>query len=238
MVRRIGVVNMKGGVAKTMTAVDLAVAGVLAGHRSAVVTQDVPVHLGGQTIPQGAMRWARARALSAADVEEIPVVESDRHSLAIVVDELSRHGYDLVVIDSRPGCGESVVATAQVSDFVVIPCQPSNVDLVATEGTIRLLASMTSHPPAMALLTVCDSRSPKRFERARRMIAGYSHLYPGLVVATSRTSRLKTYTDAATHGLGVLEYEPDGRAAVEFSALWAELWSLIERTSRDDAAPL
>ena len=120
-------------------------------------------------------------------------------------------GFDVVLIDT-PGRDEPGAAAAiRVSDFCVIPCRPSPADMKATPATVETIRRLNK--PAAFVLT----QTPPRSYRNREAEQGLGVL--GMVCPVHIVLR-NVYQDAQGAGLGVTEFEPDGKAAGEVRELW------------------
>lgn len=134
------VANLKGGVGKTTTAVFLAEAAADRVGSALLVDTD----------PQAsAMAWADASA------EEGPGLRSV--AVALPTPDLARRlggisaGYRFVVIDTPPGHLGIVQAAARAGDVMVVPCQPTLMDLDRVRATLDVASD--SGRPAAVLLT-------------------------------------------------------------------------------------
>ncbi len=142
---RIAVVNLKGGVGKTTTAVHLATGLAYIGA-TLLVDAD----------PQGsASRWAQL-------AEELPcrTVTWPNADLGKRLTELqgtSEH----VVIDTPPGHVDIVSAAVSTVDTVIIPVEPLAMDLDRLNPTIELMARVAAanDPDVYVLLTRVRART-------------------------------------------------------------------------------
>src|SRR5918998_3502661 len=120
---RLAVVNLKGGVAKSTTAVYLACG--LAGHgRTLLIDAD----------PQGsALTWSEIADGLPAPVVALPIKDLHRR-----IDDVAL-GRDFVVIDTPPHNTAIVAGALRAADVAVTPIQPSMLDLNRLTSTIELV---------------------------------------------------------------------------------------------------
>lgn len=135
----VALVSQKGGSGKTTLALNLAIAAVKA-RKSVVVIDLDPQH--------SAAHWSRLRKSNK------PIIVSGHEGNLTKVIEQARSGYvDLVLIDTAPK-SESIAATAvKLSDIVLIPCQPSSLDLDAVADSVRI--AVFAKKPTMFVLNNC-----------------------------------------------------------------------------------
>lgn len=123
------IAQQKGGAGKTTLAAHLAVAFSRAGRRVALVDIDPQASLGA---------WFEVRA-GAPSPHAVPLHFSSVSGwkTATEVDRLKRH-HDLVIIDSPPHAETEAKVAVRAADLVLVPVQPSPMDIWATAPTIEL----------------------------------------------------------------------------------------------------
>lgn len=205
--RILTVAQQKGGSGKTTLAAHLAVA--LASHSGEpVAILDVD--------PQGSLgTWFEAREDSLG--EEATGLEfrtasgwgarREARSLA------RSHGY--VVVDTPPKTDTDAKPAIDAADFVIVPVQPTPVDLWATSQTIDLAAREST--PALLVLNRVPPRASLTGEMAEAITAsGYDAL-------NSRLGNRTVFASAMGKGFAVTEDAPSSKAAQEVSLLIDEL---------------
>jgi chromosome partitioning protein len=193
----ISFVTQKGGSGKTTLTINCAVAAIKTKKKVLIIDMDA----------QGtAEAWYQDRE------EESPqLVRISGNDLEEAIDLAKIQKFDWILIDT-PGRDEPAVAAAiKVSDFCIIPCRPSPADMKATpptKDTIRRLGKT-----AAFVLTQTPPRS-FRIKEAERGLGVLGTVCPVTIVLRN------AYQDAQGAGLGVIEFEPKGRAAEEVTNLW------------------
>lgn len=162
------VLNLKGGVGKTTTAVALAESASL-GARTMLIDAD---SMG------SAYRWSQLAAESSqplrCTVVPMPAADLPRRIRA------ATGGYTAVVIDSPPpGPDALAIATAAVesADLVVIPTPPEYAALDRVPATAKAAANLSK--PVLGVLTMVRAGLPER-DAAREALTSW-----GVTVATT-----------------------------------------------------
>jgi chromosome partitioning protein len=138
-----------------------------------------------------------------------------------------REPFDYVLIDT-PGRDEPATAAAiRASDFCIIPCRPTPGDMKATPATVGTVKRLGK--PAAFVLT----QTPPRGLRIVEADKGLGMLG---MVAPVRIVQRSAYQDAQGMGLGVTEYEPDGKAAAEIKELWSWIVRKMEKVIHESQA--
>jgi chromosome partitioning protein len=204
--RVITIAQRKGGAGKTTLAAQLAVAWARSGARVAVLDID----------PQGSLAaWAglrRARLGNAAIGFEFAALPGWRAEQWI--GDQARDA-DNLVIYNPPHVETQAPIAVSAAGLVVIPVQPSPLDLWATEATLTM--AKKERRPALAVL----NRVPPRSPATGHVATDLGHL--GATIAATRVGNRVAFVQAMAQGLGVLEIAASGPAAAEIAALAAEV---------------
>jgi chromosome partitioning protein len=202
----ITIAQQKGGAGKTTLAAHLALAWAVAGHRVAVVDID----------PQGSLQhWFERRSArrggSAVGIE-VAAITGWRVSAEV---ERQARSHDVVLVDSPPHAATEARLAVRAASLVLIPVQPSPMDLWATRATLDL--ARAERVPALIVL----NRVPPRARLTEVMAAECRAL--GVPVAQSQVGNRVALASALAEGRGIVEAAPKSRAAAEIAALALEV---------------
>ena len=207
--RVITFVTQKGGSGKTTLALSCAAAAEEQGSRALVLDMD----------PQGtAEAWYQAREATTPKLAAITAADLPNAIAG------GQPRFDVVLIDT-PGRDEpSTAAAIRHADLCLIPCRPTPADMKATPPTVATIKRLGKRS-AFVL-----NQTPPRGYRIREAAQGLSML--GMVAPVHIVSR-NAYQDAQGMGLGVIEFEPDGKAAAEIRELWQWIAKKLEKLTDD-----
>lgn len=202
----ITVAQQKGGAGKTTLAAHLAVAFTAAGRRVALIDTD----------PQRSLTfWYRQRAARLGDAGAgLLLNQVSGWRARTEVTRLARD-HDLVLIDSAPHAEAETRIAVRSADLVIVPVQPSPMDVWATRPTLEI-AGREKVPVLLVL-----NRVPARANLTDDMAAEIARL--GATVADARIGNRVAFAGALAEGRAVSETQPRGRAAAEINALAEEL---------------
>lgn len=143
MSRIVTILNGKGGVGKTTTAVNLA-ATFAEKRRVLLVDAD----------PQGSATWWTEQSEKGMGFDL-----SQETDPKLLGDLRKIEGYDLVVVDTPPALrSEALAAVVAIADYLVLPTPPAPMDLAVLIETVQE-AVMPLGVPHRVLLTKVDARS-------------------------------------------------------------------------------
>lgn len=251
----ISVVNQKGGVGKTTTAVNLAAALAEAGKFVLLVDLDPQgnatsgLGIKGQELERGLYHALMAEHrlhdvvrntahaglrvvpstpdLAGANVELVNV-EGRETKLSDVLNEV-RHAYDYILIDSPPSLGLLTLNGLVAADRILIPVQA---EYYALEGLGQLLKTIElvkeNIKPNLQVLGAILTMYDSRNRLSEEVMQELYKYFPNNIFRSviPRTVRL---AEAPSFGKSIFHYEPSGKAAKAYERLGRELMDYIEQ---------
>ncbi len=207
----ISLAQTKGGVGKSTLAAQLAVACSERGYGSKIVDID----------KQGTLTaWAAARDhLSTDAAHDIDVEQGSGWRLPYIVQRMSRD-CDLIFVDGGAGQDGDFSTMTKAADLVLIPCQPTGLDLWAT----RTLLMNNAHLRDKVLVVL--NRMPSRGKAATLVRQEIEKLaWP---MARQHIGNRQAFAATMGMGLSVAEAASSSIAAQEIGGLASEV---LERIS-------
>ncbi len=238
--------NQKGGVAKTTTTLNLAVAFAESGHEVLAVDLDPQGNL---TMSQGIDPDKVDASMYDVLVDHIPIRDvihkreidiavasidlagaeiamsmqigrerSLEKALSAVIDD-----YDFVCIDTPPSLGLLTVNALTASDKVIVPVQCEYLSmrgLVQLQNTLQMIRENLNPRVQIEgiLPTMLDSRTVHAKEAVEILEENFGEL-----VFKSRIRKAIKFAEAPVRGASVLKYDPKGNAASYYRELAKEV---------------
>jgi len=238
--------NQKGGVAKTTTTLNLAVAFAERGFRVLAVDLDPQGNL---TMSQGmnpdeldrSMFDVLARAMPIEDVIRHAEIDVAVSSIDLAGAELAlssmigreralqkallpiRQDYDFVLIDTPPSLGLLTVNALTASDEVIVPVQCEYLSLrglVQLQNTLEMIRENLN--PTVEILGILPTMYDNRTLHSREAVEMLRESFGDLVFKTWIRKTIR-YAEAPVQGLSVLKYDPTGSAAEAYRELAKEV---------------
>ena len=142
--------------------------------------------------------------------------------------EQVREEYDYIIIDCPPALGLVTINTLVAADGVIIPllCEYYSLEgltqLNATIGQIR--KRYNAH---LELLGVLLNMYDGRLNLTVSVLEEIKKFFPGKVFRTP-IPRSVRMSEAPSHGLSIVDYEPHGKGAAAYAAVTRELMTRCE----------
>lgn len=213
----IGVINTKGGSAKTTTSTNLAVAFAVKGYKVCLLDTDA-----GQ---ESSRMWVENRS------EDLPPVRVEvvmPKFLASTAKALEREGY-LVLVDSAPKLSDLANLIIVASDILIIPVQPTYYDFRGFENFLENFRAFkdakesTGGKVVPAVVLTRTKPNTIMLESIKDALGNYE-----IPVLKSEIVEREAYKATAGMGIGVVEYS-DKKAKAELLSLANEIEDLIRK---------
>jgi chromosome partitioning protein len=238
--------NQKGGVAKTTTTLNLAVAFVEEGHRVLCIDMDPQGNL---TMSQGidpdsleqsmydvlvhdlSIREVIRRrevdvACSSIDLAGAEIAMSTKIGRERSLDKALRpicEDYDFICVDTPPSLGLLTINALTAADKVIVPVQCEYLSmrgLIQLQNTLAMIQENLNPDVAIAgiLPTMVDTRTLHAKEAIEILEENF-----GDRVFGARIKKTVRFAEAPVKGMSVLRYDPSGPAADAYRQLAKEV---------------
>jgi chromosome partitioning protein len=244
--RVIAFANQKGGVAKTTTTLNLAVA--FQEHGLKVLAVDLDPQ-GNLTMSQGLNPDDIERSMFDVLVHKLPieeVIQQVEVALAVSSIDLAgaelalssmigreralekalqsvRESYDFILIDTPPSLGLLTINALVAANAVIVPVQCEYLSLrglVQLENTLSMIRENLN--PEVEIMGILPTMFDKRTLHSREAVEILQENFGDLVFNT-RIRKTIRYAEAPVKGSSVLKYDPSGEAAELYRDLAKEV---------------
>jgi len=241
--RKIAVVNQKGGVGKTTTTANVSHALALAGHRVLMIDMDPQSHLAAffglyeqksgldevlmqgdaldshiQKVRPGLFLLAAGDALGAVEHES----SSEKRGGALRALLAGREDWDYVLMDSPPASGLLVIMAMYAADEVLVPVTGDYMGMQGLShlmGTLKNFETRLQHAPKRWLAL---TRFHPRRKIAREVQAKLKHYFPDALLATP-IREISALSACPGFGKSVFEYQAGSHGAKDYRDLAGDL---------------
>jgi chromosome partitioning protein len=244
--RVIALANQKGGVAKTTTTLNLAVALKEKGKRVLIVDLDPQGNL---TMSQGMNPDEISKSMFDVLVHRIPIqdviVEAEVDIAVSSIDlagaELAlsgmigreralekalapvKEGYDFVLMDTPPSLGLLTINAFVAADGIIVPVQCEYLSLrglVQLQNTLEMIRENLN--PGVEIQGILPTMYDRRTLHSREAVEILQENFGNLVFNT-RIRKTVRYAEAPVKGQSVLAYDPSSEAAAMYRDLAKEV---------------
>jgi chromosome partitioning protein len=244
--RVIAFANQKGGVAKTTSTLNLAVALAESGNRVLIVDMDPQGNL---TMSQGLNPDQITRSMFDVLVHRLPidqVIHEAEVDLAVSSIDLAgaelalssmigreralekalmpiKARYDWILVDTPPSLGLLTINALVAADEVIVPVQCEYLSLrglVQLENTLSMIRENLN--PEVAIEGILPTMYDSRTLHSREAVEILQENFGDLVFDTKIRKTVR-YAEAPVKGTSVLKYDPSGSAAQAYRDLAKEV---------------
>jgi chromosome partitioning protein len=195
----------KGGAGKTTLSAQIAAALESTGAKILVIDVD----------PQGSLtEWHKIRCQTLGRKNKITLFQTQGWKMMRELPRMQRE-FDYIVIDTPPHAESEASIAIRMADLVLMPMQPSPLDVWACAPTIKLIVS--ERKPLMLVMNRVPAKS-KLNETIREKLDTMN-----IQVAKTTLGNRVAFASSMMQGLGVGEFDPRSLAALEMTNLLKEI---------------
>ncbi len=190
-------ISHKGGTGKSTLSIHLSVIAEQHGLETLLVDLD--------SISSTASEWATIR-----EQDKPLVITAQLADVKALSEQAKNEGFDLLILDFPPYFSDDVLQALMMADQVLIPILPGFPELQSLTRYINSIEQDFS-----LLLNNCQDNEAEDVSKIL--------MEDDLPVSHIHISRQNAFAKALSHGLGVSEYEPDGKPSEQIRAFFQTL---------------
>ena len=240
--RTLAMYNIKGGVGKTASAVNLAYLSARGGRRTLLWDLDPQgaasyllrvrprVKGGGKALIRG--RKTLSEAARPTEFDHLDLVPADLtyRNLDLVLDAAKKptqriarlldpleDDYDLVILDCPPGISLASESVVHATDTLLVPLIPTTLSVRTLEQLGRFVAELAYPPALLPFFTMVDGRKRLHREVVDRLRAERQDVAATLIPAISVVEQM------AVERAPLPVFAPRSRVTRRYEELWAEV---------------
>ncbi len=201
----ITIAQHKGGAGKTTLSTQLAATLSQSGEKVLILDLD----------PQGSStEWFHAREKTLGTRNKVAHAQLQGWRLMRDLKNFT-HEYDYVIIDTPPHADSESSVSIRNADLVLIPIQPSPLDIWASAPTLKLVLEEKRN------LMIVLNRVPSKSKLNTTIMDKLEGM--GIPVSRQALGNRVSFAASIMAGLGVVEYDPKSTAADEMRSLVKEI---------------
>ena len=251
--RTLATYNIKGGVGKTASAVNLAYLAARDGRRTLLWDLDPQgaasyllrvrprVKGGGKALVRGKRSLDEAVKVTEFDGLDLVPADFTYRNLDLVLDEAKKPtqriarlldpmagDYDVVIIDSPPGISLVSENVVHAAGTLLIPLIPTTLSVRTLEQLTEFVAGLDQRPALFPFFTMADGRKRLHREVIEDLRSNRDDLATTVIPALSLVEQM------AVHRAPLPVFAPRSRVTRSYESLWAEVSA---RSLGDSKAP-
>ena len=205
----IGIIGQKGGSGKTTTSINLACGLHELGYSILLIDSD-------NDTQASSLSWKAARTGESL----FPVVGMPHASIHKELPRLGR-GYDFVIVDGPPHVGDATRSIVMSSNLVIVPVQPSPLDVWAAAETMKLLKEGLIFRPDLQIAVLITRKIVNT--AIGRDVTAAMEAYEFPVLDNAMMQRV-VFAESLGGGQSVFEMDDAAKAVEDVRAIVAEIF--------------